>query len=50
MLELDEPTMRRLGYLVTDDVARHLATLRDQPAQRSLARDEAERLIAGPPP
>ena len=50
MLDLDQQTMRRLGHLVTDAVAEHLATLRDQPAQRSLSRDEAERLLAGPPP
>jgi glutamate/tyrosine decarboxylase-like PLP-dependent enzyme len=30
-LELDEQTMRHLGHQVTDMVARHLATLRDQP-------------------
>lgn len=50
MLDLDEQTMRQLGHLVTDSVAEHLATLRQQPAQQSLSRDEAERLIAGPPP
>ena len=49
-LDLDLPTMRRYGGLVVDTVAEHLATLRDQPAQRSLSRDEAERLLAGPPP
>lgn len=49
-LELDLPTMRRLGHLVADTVADHLATLRDQPAQQSLGRDDAARLIAGPPP
>ena len=42
--------MRRLGYRVTDLVAEHIATLRDQPAQRTLTRAEAQRLIAGPPP
>jgi len=49
-LDLDLPTMRRYGGLVVDTVAEHLASLRDQPAQRSLSRDEAERLLAGPPP
>ena len=49
-LELDRQTMRQLGYRVTDVVAEHIATLRSQPAQRSLDRAEAERLIAGSPP
>lgn len=49
-LDLDARTMRRLGHLVADTVADHVATLRDQPAQRSLTREEAERLLAGPPP
>src|SRR6478672_10602242 len=30
-LDLDEQTMRHLGHQVTDMVARHIATLRDQP-------------------
>jgi len=30
-LDLDEETMRHLGHQVTDMVARHIATLRDQP-------------------
>jgi aromatic-L-amino-acid/L-tryptophan decarboxylase len=49
-LDLDQKEMRRLGYLVTDLVAEHLASLREQPAQRAISREEAERLIAGPPP
>jgi aromatic-L-amino-acid decarboxylase len=49
-LELDRDTMRQMGYQVTDVVAEHISTLRRQPAQRSLARAEAERLIGGPPP
>ena len=42
--------MRRLGYLVTDLVAEHLASLDEQPAQRAISRGEAERLIAVRPP
>ena len=49
-LDLEQDEMRRLGYLVTDMVAEHLSSLRDQPAQRATSREEAERLIAGPPP
>lgn len=49
-LELDAETMRRIGHAVTDVVVEHIATLRDQPAQRSIGRAEAERLISGPPP
>ncbi|MDB4873990.1 MAG: Pyridoxal-dependent decarboxylase [Gemmatimonadetes bacterium] len=41
--------MRRLGHRITDVVAEHIATLRDQPAQRSLDRADTKRLIAGPP-
>lgn len=49
-LELDHHTMRQIGYRVTDVVAEHISTLRSQPAQRSLGRTEADRLIGGPPP
>ena len=49
-LELDAETMRRMGRAVTDLVVEHIATLREQPAQRALGRAEAERLIATPPP
>ncbi|HVX41512.1 MAG TPA: aspartate aminotransferase family protein [Gemmatimonadaceae bacterium] len=49
-LELDRETMRQLGHRVADVVAEHVATLRDQPAHRTLTRDEAQRLIATPPP
>ena len=49
-LELDQATMQRLGHLVADHVARHLASLRDQPASRVLSRADAERLVATPPP
>jgi aromatic-L-amino-acid/L-tryptophan decarboxylase len=49
-LELDRDTMRRLGHRVTDVVADHIATLREQPAQSTLGRIDAERMLAGPPP
>jgi aromatic-L-amino-acid decarboxylase len=42
--------MRRLGRRVADLVADHLATLREQPVQRSRARREAQQLIAVPAP
>jgi glutamate/tyrosine decarboxylase-like PLP-dependent enzyme len=42
--------MRRLGRRVADLVADHLATLRDQPVQRSLTRAEANPLISLPAP
>jgi len=49
-LELDYETMRRMGHRVTDAVARHLSTLREQPAQSSLSRAEAEESIKQPAP
>lgn len=49
-LELDRETMRRYGVRVAELVADHIASLRQQPAQQSLTRAEATRLIAGPPP
>ncbi len=49
-LELDRETMRQLGHRVADVVAAHVASLREQPAQRSLSRAEAQRLIAAAPP
>ena len=45
-LELDRDTMRRLGVQVTDLVVDHIATLREQPAQQSLSRADADHLIA----
>jgi aromatic-L-amino-acid/L-tryptophan decarboxylase len=48
-LDLDEETMRRLGYQVTDLVAAHLAHVRDEPAQHPLSRREARALVALPP-
>jgi len=49
-LDVNDDEMRRLGGRVLDAVVAHLATLRDQPAQRSLSRAEAKALIAGPAP
>lgn len=49
-LELDRETMRRDGTRVAQLVADHIASLREQPAQQTLSRAEATRLIAGPPP
>ena len=48
-LELDRDTMRRLGHIVCDSVVDHLTTLRDQPAQRSLGRLDAQAAIAASP-
>ncbi|MFN2400450.1 MAG: aspartate aminotransferase family protein [Gemmatimonadaceae bacterium] len=48
-LDVDHDTMRRLGYLVTDTVAHHLATLRDQPAYATLGRNAAEKLVPARP-
>jgi aromatic-L-amino-acid decarboxylase len=42
--------MRRLGRRVADLVADHLASLRDQPVQRSLTRAEANQVMALPAP
>ena len=42
--------MQRLGRQVADHVAAHLASLREQPTQRGLSREEAEGRIAGPAP
>jgi glutamate/tyrosine decarboxylase-like PLP-dependent enzyme len=46
-LDLDRETMRALGHRVADMVAEHLATLRDQPAQQSLGRADADRIVRG---
>jgi aromatic-L-amino-acid/L-tryptophan decarboxylase len=45
-LELDAETMRRLAHRVSDAVVEHLSTLREQPAQQSLTRVDAQRAIA----
>lgn len=44
-LELDHATMQRLGRLVADHVATHLATLRDQRLFKAIPRSQAEPLI-----
>jgi aromatic-L-amino-acid/L-tryptophan decarboxylase len=44
-LDLDYETMRRLGHLVADTVAEHLATLRQQPAYATLGPADARRLL-----
>jgi glutamate/tyrosine decarboxylase-like PLP-dependent enzyme len=49
-LDVSDEEMRRLGRRVLDAVVEHLATLREQPAQKSLSRAEAKALIAGPAP
>ena len=42
--------MLRLGTRVAEVVARHLSTLRQQPAYTSLTRIQAEQLVGGPAP
>lgn len=42
--------MRRLGHRVADAVVDHLTSLREQPAQQSISRHDAQRLIARPAP
>jgi aromatic-L-amino-acid decarboxylase len=49
-LDLDHATMRRIGHQVTDLVAEHLATLRDQPAFTTLDRASARALFDAAPP
>ena len=49
-LELDRATMLRMGRQVCDSVVEHLTSLREQPAQRSLTRPDAQKLIAEAPP
>lgn len=49
-LELDQATMQRLGHLVADHVAAHLAGLRGQRLCKTISRRQAEELIAEPPP
>jgi glutamate/tyrosine decarboxylase-like PLP-dependent enzyme len=49
-LDLDRETMRRLGYRVTDLVAEHLSSLREQPSFVTRSREEATRPIAIAPP
>lgn len=49
-LDVTPDEMRRIGGLVLDAVVAHLATLREQPAQQSLTRADAQRTIATPAP
>lgn len=49
-LDLDHATMQRLGHLVADHVANHLATLRDQRLFKAIPRSRAEPLVYTPPP
>jgi aromatic-L-amino-acid decarboxylase len=42
--------MRDLGYQVTELVTRHLSSLRNEPAIKSLPRSELNRALAHPPP
>lgn len=49
-LDLSEQEMVRLGSRVAEVVARHLASLRTQPAYTTLTRSQAEHLVAGPAP
>jgi aromatic-L-amino-acid/L-tryptophan decarboxylase len=49
-LDLDLATMRRLGYRVTDLVAEHLASLREQPAFATRSREESMRALDPSPP
>jgi glutamate/tyrosine decarboxylase-like PLP-dependent enzyme len=49
-LDLSHDEMVRLGTRVAEVVARHLSTLRQQPAYTSLTRNQAEQLIASPAP
>ncbi len=49
-LDLDKATMQRLGYRVTDIVAHHLATLRDEPVIASSPRAALnDALLVAPP-
>jgi aromatic-L-amino-acid decarboxylase len=49
-LDISHDEMLRLGTRVVEVVARHLSTLRQQPAYTTLTRHQAERLIFGPAP
>jgi aromatic-L-amino-acid decarboxylase len=49
-LDLDQATMQRLGYRVTDIVAEHLATIRDEPVIASAPRDDLNLRLLAPPP
>lgn len=49
-LDLDQETMRRLGYRVADIVSEHLERIREQPVIASLPRPELGRALARPAP
>lgn len=49
-LDLDLATMQRLGYRVTDIVAEHLASIRDQPVINPVPRAQLRRVLARPAP
>ena len=49
-LDLDHATMQRIGRQVADFVAEHLATLREQPAFRTLDAPSARKLFDAAPP
>jgi aromatic-L-amino-acid decarboxylase len=49
-LDLDHDTMQRMGRQVADTVARHLGSLREQPAFATLGRPEARELLDVVPP
>jgi len=49
-LDLDEPTMQRLGYRVTDIIARHLATIRDERVIDSASRSELNATLGAEAP
>ncbi|MDQ3080771.1 MAG: hypothetical protein M3R07_00990, partial [Gemmatimonadota bacterium] len=47
---LDQATMQRLGYRVTDIIAEHLANIRDEPAVNTMPRAHLSRALANAPP
>jgi glutamate/tyrosine decarboxylase-like PLP-dependent enzyme len=49
-LELDAATMHRMARQVADLVVEHLATVGEQPAQRTLSRAETEQVLLMQPP
>jgi len=49
-LDLDQATMQRLGYRVTDIIADHLANIRDEPAVNPVLRASLSRILAKAPP
>ncbi len=49
-LDLDKATMQRLGYRVTDLIAHHLATIRDEPVIASAPRSVLNNALQSAPP